>query len=307
MVDRGGKAGAHLAFDLGALWRFADRFAFGAAVLNAGSPKFKAGGWSDRAPLTFKVGVSEQIRGAAFALDFIKREPSLTLSGQHTMGIGFERWWATARAGQYAVRSGMSLGERARTWSWGLGWRGQGSRLDYSMTVPLTGITRLGHGLSLTIRFGRADPEGEYEKLLSEELRYRRQMGAALEAGELKQWRLSEELTRLRAEMVALRAEMDAKRASEGEAKRRLKDLEQRRQAAAETFEKLKAEREAAAHKTKAMLFQEEWRSYQKAKLSNVPDQVLIEQVGRLLRQYKDSGVDLGEATQELRRLQLAK
>ena len=46
--------------------------------------------------------------------------------------LGFERWWPTARAGQFALRSGMSLGEGTRTWSWGLGWRAQGARLDYA-------------------------------------------------------------------------------------------------------------------------------------------------------------------------------
>lgn len=301
--DSGGGSGNHLAIDMGTLYRFSDRYAFGASLLNFGSPKFK----SDRAPLTLKIGAAEQVRGVIFAADLTKRESSQSGNGQHTMALGFERWWATARAGQYALRSGMSLGEGTRMWSWGLGWRAQGARVDYSMTVPMTGTTRFGHGLSLSVRFGRADPEGEYEKLLSQELRYRRQLGEALEASSVKQWKLAEELNRLRAEMAALGKEVEMKRASEVDAKRRLRELETRQRKAAETFEKVKADREGAARQVRVSLFQEDWRSYQKAKLAGAADSVLLEKVGRILREYRDAGVDLSEASTELRRLQRAK
>lgn len=301
--ESGGKGGAHLALDMGALYRFSDRYSVGASLLNFGSPKF--GG--DRAPLTLKIGVAEQVRGVIFAADLTKRESSQSGNGQHTMALGFERWWATARAGQYALRSGMSLGEGARTWSWGFGWRAQGARVDYAMTVPMTGTTRFGHGLSLSVRFGRADPEGEYEKLLTHELKYRRQLSEALESSSVKQWKLAEELNRMRQEMAALSAEVEMKRASETDAKRRLRELEARQQKAAETYEKLKAERENTTRSVRVALFQEDWRSYQKAKLAGAADSVLLEQVGRILREYRDAGVDLSEASSELRRLQRAK
>lgn len=301
--DSGGKAGSHLALDFGSLYRFSDRFALGASLLNFGSPKFKG----DRAPLTLKLGVAEQLRGVIFAADLTKRESSQSGNGQHTMALGFERWWATARAGQFAARSGMSLGEGTRTWSWGLGWRAQGARLDYAMTVPMTGSTRFGHGLSLSVRFGRADPEGEYEKLLSQELRYRRQLSEAIEASSVKQWKLAEELNRLRTETATLRGEVEMKRASESDAKRRLRELEERQRKAAETMEKVKTERENAARLTRLSLYQEDWRSYQKAKLAGAPDSVLVEQVSRILREYREAGVDLSEASQELRRLQRTK
>lgn len=301
--ESGGKASTHLALDFGTLWRFDERFAAGASVLNFGSPKFGA----DRAPLALKVGAAEQMRGVTIAVDLTKREPSAGLGGKHSMALGFERWWATARAGQFALRSGMSLGDQSRTWSLGTGWRSQGARVDYAMTVPMTGVARFGHGLTLTVRFGRADPEGEYEKLLSQELKYRRQLGDALEASSVKQWKLAEELGRQRAEIAGLRAEVDLKRASEGEAKKRLKDLEERHKKSTETFEKLKMDREGAARRAKESMFQEDWRAYQKAKLSGAADPVLLEQVGRLLREYKDAGVDLSDANQELRRLQRAR
>lgn len=298
--ESGGKSGTNLALDLGALYRFSERYAVGASLLNFGSPKFG----SDRAPLALKIGVAEQMRGIIFAADFTKRESSRSGDGQHTMALGFERWWATASSGQFALRSGISLGEGSRTWNWGLGWRALGARIDYAMTVPMSGIARFGHGVSLSVRFGRADPEGEYEKLLSQELRYRRQLGEALEASSIKQWKLAEEMSRQRAEMEALRNEVDMKRASEGDAKRRLRELETRHQKASQTYEKLKADREGAARQARISLFQEDWRAYQKAKLGGAADSVLLEMVGRILREYRDAGVDLSEASQELRRLQ---
>ena len=45
------------------------------------------------------------------------------------------------------------------------------------------------------------------------------------------------------------------------------------------------------------------WAAYSRQKLSGAPDSVLIDQVKRLLQQYKDSGVDLSNANQELVRL----
>lgn len=300
--NAGGKAGTHLALDLGTLYRFKDRYALGAALLNFGSPKF--GG--DRAPLALKIGAAEQVRGAILAVDFTKREKSSSGDGRHTAALGFERWWATARLGDYALRTGLSLGEGTRTANWGLGWRSHGARIDYAMTVPLTGTSRLGHGLSLSIRFGRADPEGEYAKLLSQELRYRRQLGEALEAGSVKQWKLSEEIARMRAEIQALRGEVEMKRASESDAKKRLREFEARQKKAQDDFERIRADRERAAREARISLYQQDWRSYQKAKMAGVADSVLFEQVSRILREYRDAGVDLSEASQELRRLQRA-
>ena len=70
--DSGGKAGPHLALDMGTLYRFSERYAFGASLLNFGSPKFRG----DRAPLTLKIGAAEQVRGVIFAADLTKRESS---------------------------------------------------------------------------------------------------------------------------------------------------------------------------------------------------------------------------------------
>ncbi len=301
--ERGSAPGLKPALDLGALWRTGGRYALGASLLNFGGSKFRSDGISDRAPLIWKLGAAEVLRSAVVSVDATVREPSGGNGKSVTFAAGFERWWALARRGQFALRSGLSLGDRARTWNWGTGWRILGGQVDYAMSVPLSGTTRFGHAVSVIVRFGRADPEGEYEKLLSEEMSYRRDLAAALEAGSLKQWKLAEELARLREEIDSLRARLAASKASHSQAQQELGALEKRAKKAAADYDRLKSEREQAAARGKQALFNDDWRVYEKAKLSGAPEAALIEQLNRLLREYKDTGVDLGEANQELRRL----
>lgn len=305
--ETGPAPGLKPALDLGALWRTRGRYAVGASLLNFGGAKFRAAGVHDRAPLALKVGASEVLRSAVLAVDATMREGSGGHGRSITFAAGFERWWALARRGQVALRSGASLGDRARTWNWGAGWRALGGQVDYAMSVPLSGTTRFGHSVAVSARFGRADPEGEYEKLLSEEMRYRRDLSEALEASSLKQWKLAEELARLREEIESLRARLAASKASQEQARQELGTLEKRAQKAAREYDALKKEREDNAAKGKQALFAEDWRAYRKAKLGGASDAALLEQLGRLLREYKDAGVDLGEANQELRRLQRAR
>lgn len=302
--ETGSAPGLKPALDLGALWRTGGRYAAGASLLNFGGAKFRSSGIQDRAPLALKIGGAELLRSAVIAVDATMREGNGGNGKSVSFGAGFERWLALPRSGQIAIRSGVNLGANTNVWNWGTGWRILGGQLDYAMSVPLKGSTRFGHAVSVVVRFGRADPEGEYEKLLSEEMRYRRDLSEALEASSLKQWKLAEELGRLREEIETLRARLAASKATNAEAQAQLGSLEKRAQKAARDYDQLKKEREEAAAKGKQALFNEDWRAYEKAKLSGAPDSALHEQLNRILREYKDSGVDLGDANQELRRLQ---
>ena len=156
----------------------------------------------------------------------------------------------------------------------------------------------------MAVRFGRSDPEAEYEGLLKGEMKARQQLSQSLEASAVRQRALSEEIARLRDEIAALRASLAEKTSTAAEARQKLKDLEERHRKAVESFQRLQDEHARNAAKTKSELFHEEWDSYQKAKQGGAPDAALLERVQRLLIEYKDSGVDLGEANQELRRLQ---
>ena len=72
---------------------------------------------------------------------------------------------------------------------------------------------------------------------------------------------------------------------------------------AATEHDRLQTERAGAALKTRESLFREDWRAHERAKLAGAPDASLLDRVGRVLREYKDSGVDLSEANRELLRL----
>lgn len=303
-VDGRGDTKTKLALDLGALWRFGDSRAVGASLLNFGGAAFTAGGgYADRAPLALKIGASESMRGALLAVDGTVREPSSGQGRSVSFGLGFERWWATARYGAFAGRTGASVGNLSRNYTWGLGWKLGGGRVDYAMGVPMTGVTRFTHALTVAVRFGRSDPEGEYERLLEGEMQARRRLGQSLEASALRQQALSEEIGRLRDEIASLRSSLAEKSLSEDSARRRLQDVEARHKKAVDTFQKLQDEHARNAAKTKAELFREDWDAYQKEKLQGAPAAALEARLRRLMLEYKDAGADLGEANQELRRL----
>jgi hypothetical protein len=303
-LETGGKTKTKLALDLGSLWRFGDTHAVGVSFLNLGGAKFSGGNYVDRAPLALKIGAAESMRGATLAVDGTYREGSSGQARSVTFAAGFERWWSTVRGGSFAGRTGASVGNLSRNWTWGLGWKLGGGRVDYAMGVPLTGVTRFSHALTVGIRFGNSDPEAEYEKLLEGEMQERLKLGRSLEASAVRQQTLGEEIGRLRDEISSLRSTLAAKTVSEASARRKLDELEAKQRKAQEAYNRLQEEHARNAAKTKAELFAEEWTAYKKAKIGGAPDTALIERVQRLMSQYRDAGVDLGEASQELLRLQ---
>ncbi|MDE2293136.1 MAG: hypothetical protein KGL53_13730, partial [Elusimicrobia bacterium] len=204
-----------------------------------------------------------------------------------------------------------------KTLSLGLGWRVLGASIDYAVRAPLSNGSRWSHAVSLAYRFGAWDPEAEYEKLLSTEMGYRRQLSSALEDSEVKQWRLAEELRVLHQEIGDLREELEAKTAEAGEQAERarraqealkLKELEERHRKAEEELRKIKAAQEVEKERLRQAdvqgRFQDEWRAYQNLKLQGAADAALVERLESILSEFKGKGVDLAEANQELQRLE---
>ncbi len=300
--DAGGGAD-HPALDFGAIYRINDRYNLGASLMNFFQPGFSGPDGRDRAPLTLRAGFSEAVRDFTMDADVVERGASDGHPGGADLAAGFERWWPLERFGSAAARSGLTLGGRDKVWDWGLGWRIKGAEVDYAMTVPLQGSARFGHALSLVFHFGASDPEAEYEKVLSDEMQYRRQLTSALEAGQVKQWQLGDEIANMRREMEALRKQLADRTTSEADARRRLGDLEGRRRAAEERFKRIQQENARLAARTQGELFRDDWAAYQKLKNGGAPDSVLTDEVRRILLQYKDKGVDLSQANQELVRL----
>jgi hypothetical protein len=296
--DAGGAA-LKPALDLGMAYRFWEKYRAGFSILNLNRPNIPGG----RAPMTAKAGVSESVRGFTMALDLTKREPSGDYAGSSTLAAGIEKWWATPRAGSFAGRTGLSLGDRAKSWAWGLAWKMHGGEIGYAMSLPMMGKTMVSHAVSLSLRFGQSNPEGEYERILGEEMAYRKELISSLEAGEVRQWKLAQDIARQREELEALRRQLMEKALSEAEVKKRLAELQERHRRAVEDHERMVAEQRRLKAKTKADFFREDWTGYNRLKSGGAPDAVLADQVRRILRDYKDSGLDLSEANQELLRL----
>jgi hypothetical protein len=303
-LETGGSTKTKPALDLGMLYRVDDRRSFGASLLNFGGAKFSGpNGYSDRAPLALKIGGAESVHGSLITVDATAREGSSGQGSSQSFAVGFERWWPTIRDGSFAGRTGLSVGTVSRQWTAGFGWKLGGGRVDYAFGVPLTGVTRLTQALTVAVRFGRSDPEAEYEKLLQGEMEARRRLAQSLDSAAVRQQALSEEIGRLRDEIGTLRASLAAKSSSADEARRKLADLETRHKKAVDTFQKLQEEQTRHSAETKAELFRDDWAAYEKSKLDGEPDSVLIDRVRHLLIQYKDAGVDLGPVNQELQRL----
>src|SRR5437899_129697 len=72
----GGNAPLRPGLDMGLLYRWAERYAFGFSLINWNGPSVPASNFLDRAPAEVRFGVSESARGFTMTLDAAKREPS---------------------------------------------------------------------------------------------------------------------------------------------------------------------------------------------------------------------------------------
>ena len=298
--------------DIGSLFRWGEDQSIGFSMLNLTRPRTSLGTLSDRAPFIAKLGYARRIRRFTVVGDLSKREPSANHRGTASASGGLEYSWATAKQGLFTARSGMNLGSTSRSWSAGLGWSALGAQVDYAVRVPLSNGSRWSHGFSLSYRFGQWDPEAEYERLLSSELSYRRDLTRALEAAEVKQWKLAEDLRAMREEISDLRLGIADREAEAGLAKEkmrsaeralRLKQLEDRRREAEKRLEEMRADQERMRLANKQGLFDADWKTFSDMKLQGVSEITLIDYLKKMLRTYKGTGVDLGQANRELQRL----
>ncbi len=306
-----GKA-SKAAFDAGFLLRLGDDKSVGLSALNINGPRTDLAGIPDRAPVMVKFGYAHQVRRFKLALDLTRREPSPSRDATTSGAFGTEFGWGTPSLGNFLGRTGLYFGGLARAWNLGLGWGKSGARLDYAVRIPLSSGSRGGHAVSLSYRFGSWNPESEYERMLRSELGYRRDLSRALEAAEIKQWKLAEELRILRDEIDALRGQLIEQSAGRSEAEEkaqslerqmRLKELEEKRRQAQRDLERLAAEREKMRRMNKDLLFSEDWRAYEELRIQGAAEPALLERVKQILREYKGTGVDLGEPHRELQRL----
>lgn len=300
------------AVDVGTYYRWGEDKSVGVALLNVNGPDTGIQNIRDKAPTTFKLGYAQRVRRFMIAMDFTKREGSRTHRGTTSFGIGVEHAWGTHKYGSLFARSGLILGGNARSWSLGGGWSVYGTKIDYAIRIPVSNGKTWSHVISLSYRFGDWNPETEYERLLTSEIKYRKDLSHALEAAEIKQWKLAEGMRLLNREMRDLRRELALREVEKGQAEDKLKaaqrrlkfkSLEQRRRQARRRLEATQREAERIRLMNKAGLLEGEMKAYRDLKAQGVSELVLVDRLRRILRQFQGQGVDLGPANKELQRL----
>lgn len=302
----GADSASGAAADLGLVFRPDSRHALGLAVLNLNNPSFDFGTVKDKAPTAIKLGVSERREDYTLSLDVTRRSAAGGRKGNVSLNPGVEHSWRTERAGLFFTRAGLFVAERASALSAGLGWRRQASELSYALAAPLTGALVPAHSLSLSLRFGDRDVQDEYERLIRQEIKYRKDLVEALDDSARREAALRKEMTELKAEVDALSARLkdtQAAKAAESGEKERLAAVVRRQQAAEAEMRALEEKRRADKLAQTRLAFNSEWQGYLKLKGGGAPADVLKSALQRIVTQYQDSNIDISLATVELQSL----
>ncbi len=306
VAGSGGISASGVALDLGGVFRPDGNHTVGFSVLNLNNPSFDAGLLKDKAPMVVRLGVSERREDYTLSLDLAKRTASSGQKGNISVNPGVEHAWRTQRAGLLFSRAGVNLAERASALSAGLGWKHLASELSYGLSVPLTGAIVPAHSLTLALRFGDRDIESEYERLIKQEIKYRKDLVEALDESARRENLLKGEMTSMKAEIDSLTAKLKdtvEQKASVSNEKERLAAVV-RRQANAEAELAAMAEKRKADKLTQLRYdFSVDWQAYLKLKGGGAPADVLKSNLQRMLTQYQDSGIDISQATMELQSL----
>lgn len=304
--EAGGESASGFAVDLGAVFRPDERHSLGLSVLNLNNPAFEIGGAEDFAPRVLRLGVSERREDYTLSLDLALRSAAGGYGGNASVNPGVEHAWRTRRAGLFFSRAGLFLAERATALSAGLGWKRLASEISYGLAVPLTGAVSPSHSLTLALRFGDRDIEAEYERLMRQEIKYRKDLVEALDESARREQLLKDELASMKAEIDSLGSRLkdtQQQKAAESGEKERLAAVVRRQAAAEAELKSLAAKRAADKLNQLKYDFSVDWQAYLKLKAGGAPGDVLRGSLQRMVSQYQDSGIDISQATMELQGL----
>lgn len=302
----GGVSASGIGLDLGSSFRPDETHTVGLSILNLNNPSFALAALKDNAPRVIKLGVSERREDYTLSLDLSRRSASGGQHGNVSLNPGVEHVWRTERAGLLFSRAGLNLAERASALSAGLGWKHLASEISYGIAVPLTGSVSPAHSLTLALRFGDRDVESEYERLIRQEIKYRKDLVEALDESAKRESLLKGELASMKAETDSLSARLKETQEQKATVKNEAARLEAvvRRQAAAEAELKALAEKRKADKLNQLRYdFSVDWQGYLKLKGGGAPADVLKGALQRIVSQYQDSGIDISPATVELQGL----
>jgi hypothetical protein len=302
----GGDAKSGLGLDVGAVFRPDNSHTLGLSVLNLNSPSFSVGPLKDSAPRVVRAGVSERNDDYVLSLDLARRSASAGQNGNVSVNPGVEYVWRTEGAGTVFSRTGLNLADRASALSAGIGWKHLATEISYGISVPLTGAVVPAHSITLALRFGDRDLEGEYSRMIKQEIKYRKDLVEALDDSARREGVLKEELASMKGELDSLSArlkDVQAQKANVAAEKERLSAVVKRQAAAEAELKALDEKRRADKLNQLRTDFSADWQGYLKLKNGGAPADVLKGSLQRIVSQYQDSGIDISLATVELQSL----
>ncbi|MBI4057672.1 MAG: hypothetical protein HY399_09015 [Elusimicrobia bacterium] len=301
-LDHAASKGA-ISLDWGNSYRLKERYVLGLSVLNINQPDLTVAGFQDKAPLTFKIGMAEKSRDFVLAMDVTQRGASGPQPGGYTVATGAEYGWLPFRYGSIAARTGLSLGNQSRTWNVGFSCRVMGAELHYAFLLPLSATFQMSHVFTFLLRFGEADPQEEYEKVLRQEIRYREDLVRSLAVSSQREEKLSKDLAQMHNELEMLQQRLASKSAEASQAQSRIKEFSEKHEKLQQNVRQLKENREKIKENELHSRFRQDWASYRKLKDSGAPKNVLTTTLERILREYRGTGIDLSEVNLEFRKL----
>ncbi len=301
-----GDSASSFALDIGSILRLGDGKTVGLSFLNINSPAFDLAPITDKAPFTMRVGYAEDREDYLLSIDFVKRSGSSGSDGTYSLNSGYEYLWRTYKSGIFSTRAGLNLGDNSSSLSMGMSYKLVATEIFYSLSLPLTRTINAGHSLSLVIRFGARDIESEYERLIKQEVKYRRDLMEALDESAKREMILKNELNTLKEETDALKKQLNLeikKTNKTSVAKKKLENIISRQQAASRELKRLEKKRKQNKLNQLRFQFSHDWQSYLKLKTGGAPNDVLKGVLGRIISQYQDTGIDISQATIELQRV----
>lgn len=296
----GGISESGIGADLGALLRLRD-YQLGFSLLNFKAPSFPRSG--ARASKSMKIGVARLREDYSLCADLTRRDSP---DNNYTISAGAERFFRTYGGAVVSAFAGIGAGDNKSFASFGGGYKKMSYELLYSFALSLNGPLTVANSISFSFRFGSTEEETEYQKLIAMEMKYRRDLMTSLDQSEEARIKLRKELDDMRREIERLYDVIKNEKGKIAEledAKKRLDEVVRRQNQSREELRLLEEKRRQDRIRQMEENYSLDWKNYLKMKSSGASYAALKGYLQKLINQYQGSGVDISDATMEMRRL----
>lgn len=289
-----------LGADLGAVLRTED-LNLGISLINFKEPSFKEN--SVKPGKIIKLGAAKNKEDYSLYADLTKRSFP---DNNYTISAGIERFFRTYEGSTVSALAGLGAGDNKSFISFGVGYEKMSYNLVYSLIASLNGPLTLTNGFSFVFRFGSSQEETEYQKLISREMKYRKDLMVSLDRNEQARIKLRQELEDTRKEIERLYEiikDEKSKISQLEETKKKLDEMVKKNNQSREELRILEEKRRLERIKQIEENYSFDWKNYIKMKSSGASSAALKGYLQKLINQYQGQGVDISDAVLEMRQL----